>query len=230
MATSRGLYSRNGLMLFRVALNLATVLLALPALSAQSLTPVTGTSFENTVLRNGDAEKYTHEKNARQNASSTIIGAEPKQPYKLTGRYHLERGSNRGYLVLQVELEKDAYIHSLTLEKGLHPSTIEIQPTDQMVARGTFQPDLPPSIIEHDPTFECRMEKHFGKVQFFIPTEFNPNIDLERFKPQLNFSGQVCTAEGVCIPLRKEIVPAQFSGFFDRPAEKMAERSTNPQK
>jgi hypothetical protein len=142
----------------------------------------------------------------------------PAGPCQLSARYHLERGTYQGYLILSVELAPGAYIHSLTLNKELSPSVITVAASSAYQVGNPFHPDRAPTVIARDPVFEARMEKHFGQVQFFVPLEVRPSVDLKQFQVPIEFNGQVCTAEGVCMPLKNQIVQASFAGFFERTA------------
>ena len=143
------------------------------------------------------------------------------QPYQLTGRFHLQSGTNQGYLVLQVDLQPGNYINSLTQSQSgdLNPSTIKITPSDQFTTEGKFNPDQPPKVTEMDPAFQQRTEKHYGKIQFFVPFSVSKNVDLSRLQPEMIFDGQVCSDES-CIALSNKSVKATFGGYFERASEK----------
>jgi hypothetical protein len=142
------------------------------------------------------------------------------QPYQLTGRFHIQSGTNQGYLVLQCDLPPGNYINSLTQAGDLKPSTITVTPSDQFSTAGKFYPDQPPKITEMDPVFNQRTEKHRGKIQFFVPISVSENVDLNQLHPELIFDGQVCSEENVCTPLRNKSVKANFGGYFERASEK----------
>lgn len=141
-------------------------------------------------------------------------------PYRLTGRFHLQKSTNKGYLVLQCELPKDSYVYSLTQKGQVRPSVIKVTPSDAFLTSGKFIPDRQPIVIENDPVFEQRIEKHTGKVQFFIPLQIQSGFDQESLQPELIFDGQVCSDKGVCMPIRNKSVKAKFAGYFERTAEK----------
>ncbi len=147
-------------------------------------------------------------------------------PCKLTGRFHLQQGTNQGYLVLQCELPPGSYIHSLTQAEELNPTVIRIQPLDGCSVTGRFHPDRPPIVIERDAVFDQRLEKHLGKVQFFVPIQIAEGIDVAELKPQMIFDGQVCSEEGVCVPLNGKLVTASFAGYFERTAENQTSSPT----
>jgi hypothetical protein len=151
--------------------------------------------------------------------NGSLNKSRPVGPYQLKARYHLEKGTNQGYLILMLDLAPGAYIHSLTLDEDLSPSKISVPTSADYRVGEKFYPDRAPTVVERDPVFERRMEKHFGQVQFFVPLEVRQGVDLQKLQPQLVFDGQVCTADGICIALSKQIVQAQFGGYFVRSAD-----------
>lgn len=153
----------------------------------------------------------------------TIPDSATPAPFKFTARYLLEQGATSGYLILQCELPTGSYIHSLTQSGNLNPSKITFGEAIDFAVSEPFQPDLPPTIIENDPVFQQRLEKHFGTVQFFVPIDIRPGSDLNLLKPVLIFEGQVCSDAGVCMPLRNHKVKADFAGYFDRTPQTAAE-------
>ena len=140
-------------------------------------------------------------------------------PYRLSGRFHLQRATNSGYLVLECELPKGSYIYSLTQKGAVKPTVIKISPSNAFATSGKFIPDRQPKIVEEDPVFQQRLEKHTGKVQFFIPMQLQSNANPETLQPELIFDGQVCSSKGVCMPIRNKMVKAKFAGYFERTAE-----------
>jgi hypothetical protein len=173
----------------------------------------------------GASAKVTSSESDRRNPLLKDLGnrnlAKPKQesPWQMKARYHLEQGTSQGYLILSVDLVPGAYIHSLTLTEELGPSKITVAKSEDYRIGEKFHPDREPTIIEHDPIFERRMEKHLGQVQFFVPLEIRPGLDLQKCQPQVIFDGQVCTKDGICIALKKQVVQAEFAGYFEKSAE-----------
>ncbi len=155
--------------------------------------------------------------------SETPQGAQTTEkinaPYRLSGRFHLQKATNTGYLVLECELPKGSYIYSLTQKGAVKPTVIKVSPSNAFATSGKFIPDRQPKIVEEDPVFEQRLEKHTGKVQFFVPMQLQSNIDPLTLQPELTFDGQVCSSNGVCMPIRNKTVKAKFAGYFQRTAE-----------
>ncbi len=151
--------------------------------------------------------------------SLTGVDSVQTAPYKLSSRFHLQTNSNHGYLVVKMEMRTGSYIYSMTQAAPLKPSTLKVADSRQFRLSGTFTPDRPPTIIEKDPIFEQRLEKHKGVVQFFVPIEIAPGTDPKQLSAEIVFNGQVCTDQGMCMPLSDVKAKGKFAGFFS-PAPK----------
>jgi thiol:disulfide interchange protein len=151
-------------------------------------------------------------------------------PYKMSARFHLQQGSNEGYLVLQIDLPKGSYVYSLTQKGDLEPSKIRVVPSNSYSTKGRFNPDRPPIVVEEDPVFNQRVEKHKDSVQFFVPLKVRDDVDLKKMSPELVFTGQVCSENGVCMPLRNKKLKAKFAGYFDRTSQKRASTQNSDRK
>jgi len=141
-------------------------------------------------------------------------------PYKMTSRFHFQKGANKGYLVLRVELDKGNYIYSLTQKGDVRPTKIKTAPSKLFRLTGKFNPDRPATIIENDPLFNQRIEKHKGIIQFFAPVEVAPGVDVSQLTTDLAIEGQVCKESGYCMPISGLKVKGRFAGFFDSTAKK----------
>ena len=153
--------------------------------------------------------------------------AKNQKPYKLSSRIHLQQGSNTGYLVVKIELNKGSYIYSLNQQSPLKPSKIRVADSPQFKLKSEFNPDRPPIVIENDPVFNQRVEKHKGQIQFFASIEIAPGVDLETLSADVNFGGQVCSDAGFCMPILGARAEGRFAGHFERTAEKR-ESSQSP--
>ncbi len=159
---------------------------------------------------------------ANQNQITQQSVAKNKRPYKMTSRFHLQKGTNKGYLVLKVDLDEGYYIYSLTQSGQVRPTMITTAPSEQFRLTGKFNPDRPPTIIEKDPIFKQRMEKHKKSIQFFAPIEVAADVDVEKMTANLSVEGQVCKEAGFCIPIMGLKVPGRFAGYFERKAQTQA--------
>ena len=145
--------------------------------------------------------------------------ASQAKPYKVSSRFHLMEGTTSGYLVVQVELSPESYMYSLNQTGAINPTKIKVVPSDEFIIDGKFNPDRPAEIIENDPVFNQRVEKHKGKVQFFAPVKFSSVEAVDKVQPEIILNGQVCSTAGVCLPIRDKRVQAEFGGFFGRSVE-----------
>lgn len=150
-------------------------------------------------------------------------------PLKFSSRYHIETGSKSGFLIVKVDIPEGSYIYGLSQKKPLIPSKITLQ-SDQRIKLMAFQPDKSPKVIENDPIFRTRLEKHTGTVQFFAPIEVANVDDLEKFQPTILFSGQVCSEKGFCQSVRNQPISSKFAGFFQREARKTFQKGKKPAK
>jgi thiol:disulfide interchange protein len=137
----------------------------------------------------------------------------------MTSRFHLQKGSDKGYLVLRVELDPDFYIYSLTQTGEISPTQIKVAPSRQFRLTGKFNPDRPATIIEKDPIFNHRIEKHKGSIQFFAPIQVAPDVDVSKLTANLSIQGQVCKENGFCMPVMGHKVAGRFAGYFERQAQ-----------
>ena len=140
-----------------------------------------------------------------------------EQPWKFEGRLHLQEGSTEGYIVLQIDLAPGHYIYSVSPEGSPAPTKIEVVPSASVQVAQSFSPDQPPAVTENDPVFQRRIEKHTNRVQFFVPCRLDPNADYKLTGlPVIEFNGQVCSKDGVCLPIRNKRIQVEFAGYFQQ--------------
>ena len=165
-----------------------------------------------------------------QPAFGKPAAATPQQPWKFEGRLHLRQGSTEGYIVLQVDLAPEHYIYSVSPDGSPAPTKIEIVPSPSVKTSNSFSPDQPPAVTENDPVFQRRIEKHTGRVQFFVPCSLDPNADYKLTgMPVIEFNGQVCSKDGVCIPIRKQKIKVNFAGYFEQETESQRSATGEPE-
>ena len=150
---------------------------------------------------------------AQQKLTQQIKNAKP-QPYEISSRIHLEQGTQAGYLVVEIKIAKGQHIYSLTQAGVVPPSILKVLPNSQIQLTGNFSPDTPAAVIENDPIFHQRLEKHTGKVQFFAPISIDPAADLTKLAAEVQFDGQICSEEA-CLPIRAKMITGKFAGYFD---------------
>ncbi len=142
---------------------------------------------------------------------------EMRDPWQFAGRLHLEKGTSQGYLVLQVDLDPGHYIYSVSPQGSPAPTQIRVATNPAVKTTGEFSPNVQPEVNENDPVFQRRIEKHKGRVQFFVPCQLNPNADFQATGMlEIEFNGQVCSQDGVCIPINAQKVAVSFAGYFER--------------
>ena len=147
--------------------------------------------------------------------------SQSNQELKMSARYHVETGKDTGFLIVKLQIPKGSHIYSLTQKKPLSPSKVSVKNSKQLVAGKTFKPDRKPKVIDNDPIFKMRVEKHSGTVQFFAPIRVDTSADFKMLKPEVLFTGQICSDEGFCKLINNKTVKAEFAGFFEREAKKL---------
>lgn len=153
-------------------------------------------------------------------ATGQVFNQSDSEDIKLSARYHIEDGTKKGFIIVKAEIPNGSYIYSLSQKSPLIPSRLTFKKDDRFKANGKFKPDNKPKVIENDPIFRTRLEKHVGVVQFYIPIEVKSVKDFKSFKPTILYSGQVCSEKGFCKPINNMAVQAKFAGFFQREAKK----------
>jgi len=172
--------------------------------------------------QNGFSQAFQSPFNADQTSK------EARDPWKFEGRLHLQKGTNEGYLVLQMDLDQGHYIYSVSPKGSPAPTKISVVDNPSVQTRGVFAPNVPPEVNENDPIFHRRIEKHKDQVQFFVPCQIDANVDFQAAgMPVIEFNGQVCSADGVCIPISGQKVTVKFAGFFER-ENQSADKTAQP--
>ena len=142
----------------------------------------------------------------------------PKQPLELKGYFKLVEGTNQGYLYVDAEIEPGSYIYSTTQRGDLRPSQITPLPStkgDYRIA-GVFEEMQAPIVIAKDPVMQQRVEKHKGLVQFAIRFAVHRQANPKDVIAKIQFDGQVCSDQGVCMPIRGREVVARFAGYVPK--------------
>jgi len=132
-----------------------------------------------------------------------------QQPYVLSTRLHLQAGTNKGYLVVRVDLADGCYVYSLTQKGDARPTKLTVAPSPKFRLLGAFAADRDAEVTAGD-----TLEKHKSTVQFFAPVEVAAGTDLNSLAFDVAFDGQVCTADKFCMPIMSEKVTGKFAGYF----------------
>ena len=144
---------------------------------------------------------------------------------QLTARYHIESGTNQGFVIVKFQMPEGNYIYSLTQPKPLRPSKLAIKANPKFQVGKKFQAEKKPKVVEKDPVFRSRVEKHSGTVQFYVPIQVDGSVDPSSVVPEIVFNGQVCSNQGFCKPYNNKVVRAKFAGYFQREAKSPWPRS-----
>ena len=142
-----------------------------------------------------------------------------KQPYLLSSRLHLQTGSNKGYLVVRVDLAEGSHIYSLTQKGSALPTKLTVTPSNKFRLLGGFTPDRPAEVTVDQSDSKQTLEKHKSMIQFFAPIEVAQGTDTSTLTTEVLFKGQVCTAENFCMPIMGEKVAGKFAGYFQDTAK-----------
>lgn len=140
---------------------------------------------------------------------------ESGMPYEFASWIAVEPDTQTGYLVVSARLADASYLHSLTQE-GPSATKLEVAVTDSFEIAGVFRPDQPPKVIEKDPVFGKRQEKHFGSVEFYLPIRISANQVPEDLQIKIRINGQVCTEDSMCLPIRDHVLVAKFNDYIMR--------------
>ena len=146
------------------------------------------------------------------------VEPDSQTPFRVSSRFHVEQGSTTGYLVVKVEMAKGSYIYSMTQPAPMRAAKITVSPSNQFRIIGKFAPDKPATVVEFDPIFEQRVEKHKGSIQFFVPIELAKGVEVATLTPELTFAGQVCTEDNICMAISDLKTKGKFGGYFERQA------------
>ncbi|MCH2182677.1 MAG: protein-disulfide reductase DsbD N-terminal domain-containing protein [Mariniblastus sp.] len=142
----------------------------------------------------------------------------------MAARYHVESGTNRGYLIVKAEMPVGSYIYGIYQSEESPCSKIEIGQSKQFKVLGKFKADKKAKVVAKDPVFESRLEKYYDVVQFYVPIELTDQVDPAKIKPVVRFTGQICSDEGYCIPIQGKTMAVKFMGFFQRQANESSLR------
>ena len=162
----------------------------------------------------------------RSGSAESGNGEKQVSELTLTGRFHLITGAREGVLILKAEIPKGSCIYALTQKENPQPSRIQVKPSTSFRLKGQFQPDRKPKVIERDPVFENRIEKHLELVQFFVPIEIGQGVDPKAVTAEMIFDGLICSDAGMCMPIRAKTVQAKFAGYY----QAAKQRSVSPNK
>ena len=155
---------------------------------------------------------------------SSVFGQSVEGEPQLAARYHVDTGTNRGYLIVKAIMPVGSYIYGIYQQDESPCSKIEIGQSTQFKVLGKFKADKKAKVVVNDPVFESRLEKYYDVVQFYVPIELADQVDPAKIKPVVRFTGQMCSDEGYCIPIQGKTMAVKFMGFFQRHAQESSRR------
>lgn len=138
---------------------------------------------------------------------------------KIEGTYQIEKDQRHGWLILNVKIPEGYHIYALTQVGNPPPTKIVLQKSEDFELMDKFKSDKKPKVIEKDPIFEQRIEKHDGKIAFLAPIKIANSADLKDVNFDLKISGQLCNDSG-CRLFNNKKIDIEFAGFYDKKAKK----------
>ncbi len=151
-------------------------------------------------------------------ASAQFTNSTSDEPIKLSAEFQLEKGKSTGKLILTAKIPEKHYVYSLTQKKGPPATKLKIAESKQFKL-GAFKPTKKPTVIENDELFNCRIEKHYGKIVFVAPITVASGVEPKNVEVSISVTGQVCSEEN-CTPFSNKKAVAKFSGYYEKPQTK----------
>ena len=133
---------------------------------------------------------------------------------KIQGTYQIEKDQRQGWLILNIQIPKGYHIYALTQVGNPPPTKIQLAKSQDFELLDKFKADKKPKVIENDPIFEQRIEKHEGKIALLAPIKVAKTADLKDVVFDLHITGQLCSDTG-CRPFNNKKIEVEFAGFYD---------------
>lgn len=134
---------------------------------------------------------------------------------KIKGTYQIEKNQRHGWLILNLEIPDGCHVYALTQEGTPPPTRLKLEESDQFELLEKFKANKKPKVIENDPIFEQRIEKHEGKIAFMAPIKIAAAVELESVEFQLKMNGQLCNDSG-CQLISDRKIEVEFAGFYEK--------------
>lgn len=145
--------------------------------------------------------------------------ASAQNDIKIEGTYQIEKDQRHGWLILNVKIPKGYHIYALTQIGNPPPTKIQLAKSTEFELMDKFKSDKKPKVVEKDPIFEQRIEKHDGKIAFMAPIKVAKSADLKDINFDLKISGQLCNDSG-CRLFNNKKIDVEFAGFYDKTEKK----------
>ncbi len=138
----------------------------------------------------------------------------PGQDLVLAAEFRLAEGSREGRLSVIATIGPGWHLYSVTQKAGgPMRSVMKVAPSDQYEVMGEFRPNTPPNIKTYE-FFKVPAEEHDGEVIWTAPIRLNESVDPANLQIMIDFEGQVCQDDGVCLP-KTETLTAEFAGTYE---------------
>jgi thiol:disulfide interchange protein DsbD len=153
---------------------------------------------------------------ALENAGQVGGLVNPGDKVVLTAGFQLVKGTREGRLQLVAETQPGWHVYSVTQQEGgPQRSRISVPVTVDVELTGDFVADPPPE-VKHYEFFKVPVEEHSGLVTWTAPIRFSEGVVPRDLVIGIEYSGQVCTDAGSCIPISGRKVEARFLGEVEQ--------------
>jgi len=132
-----------------------------------------------------------------------------------SGRFMIEKGSQRGILSVRAVLAPGFHIYSLTQpEEGPMRTTIDVvtDPPGQLEITRQFEPDKDP--VLNPGLYPKPTEEHSGQVMWTAHVKLKDGVVAEDIKIKAIINGQICNE--ACEPIENKRVNVLFGGHYQQ--------------
>ncbi|MCU0980901.1 MAG: hypothetical protein MUF25_17255, partial [Pirellulaceae bacterium] len=132
----------------------------------------------------------------------------------LSGSFKVQRGQRSGVLEIRAALAPEWHVYALDQQGGPGPAKITVPPSGPVRVTGPFQPDKPPEVRKVE-VFDVPLREHYGQVTWSAPIELASDADVEKFRFEAVFDGQICSDNVGCKPIFGKKLEIAFGGYLD---------------
>ena len=151
---------------------------------------------------------------------SGLVGGGFGSEAMVSAQFMTTEDGRAGRLSITAELTPGWHIYSVTQpEDGPQRTEIQTRWPEGVESVGFFKPDRPPE-VKHDDIFPVPSEEHYGQVTWSVAFRVADGVDASTLVIPGHVEGQVCSAEGSCVPLNadKTSFEARWSGTLSAQA------------
>lgn len=135
--------------------------------------------------------------------------AAPSNPYTIVAWISPGHTPDECFVAVAFDLSPGHYLYALTQTGGL-ATTLEVAVDNQMRIAGPFYSSEPPQRVARDPLLNIPVEKHTGRIVFYLPLTISGHWQPNELSIPIRVNGQVCSANGMCIPIRNRVMEARW--------------------